>query len=129
MINTNVKRIKTSEKKLFIYWLTFLKPYHNLRKKEIEMLGTFLYYRHKLSQEVINKELIDRLLFSPDVRKNIMEELGVSSVAIFNNMLSVLRKKGVISRDNKILPVLVPNLEPEGDNFKLIFNFEIDGTK
>jgi hypothetical protein len=129
MDNINVKRIKVDSKGLFTYWLTFLKPYHNLRQKEIEALSVFLYYRHKLSEEVLNKSLIDKLLFSPDVRKNIMEELGISSTYIFNNLLSALRKKGVISKDNKIAEVLIPNFTQDSDNFKLVFNFEINDRK
>lgn len=129
MANINVKRIKTDEKKLFLYWLTFLKPYHGLRQKEMEALAVFLYYRHKLASEVINTDLIDKLLFSQDVRKNIMQELGVSSAYSFNNMLTALRKKGVISKDNIILPSLIPNFTLGADNFKLVFNFEVDGVK
>ncbi len=129
MANINVKRIQTDEKKLFLYWLTFLKPYHGLRQKEMETVAVFLYYRHKLASEVINQELIDKLLFSADVRKNIMQELGMTSTYIFNNMLSTLRKKGVISKDNIILPALIPNFITGADNFKLVFNFEVNGSK
>lgn len=129
MANISVKRIKTDEKKLFLYWLVFLKPYHGLRQKEMEALSIFLYYRYKLDSEVLNKELIDKLLFSQDVRKNIMNELGMKSAYAFNNMLTALRKKGVLSKENIILPSLIPNFEFKSDSFKLIFNFEVDGIK
>lgn len=129
MDNVNIKRINVDVKQMFTYWLTFLKPYHNLRYKEIEALSVFLYYRYKLSEEVLNKDLIDKLLFSPDVRKNIMEELNIKSSYVFNNLLTALRNKGVITRDNKIAEVLVPNFVPGSDNFKLVFNFEINDNK
>ncbi len=129
MANISVKRIETDEKKLFLYWLVFLKPYHGLRQKEMEALAVFLFYRHKLDLEVLNKELIDKLLFSQDVRKNIMAELNITSSYAFNNMLTALRKKGVISKENIILPSLIPNFIPGSDNFKLIFNFEVNGIK
>lgn len=125
MNNTNVKRIKTDVKQMFTYWLVFLKPYHNLRQKEIEALSTFLYYRYKLSEEVLNQDLVDKLLFSQDVRKNIMKELNVTNISVFNNLLTALRNKGVITRDNKIKDVLIPNFTPGSDNFKLVFNFEV----
>jgi len=129
MGNISVKRIKTDEKKLFLYWLVFLKPYHGLRQKEMETVAVFLYYRHKLESEVLNKELIDKLLFSSDVRKNIMNELGMKSSYAFNNMLTSLRKRGVLSKDNIILPSLIPNFIAGSDNFKLIFNFEVNDVK
>lgn len=129
MENVNIKRINVDVKQLFTYWLTFLKPYHNLRQKEIEALSVFLYYRHKLSEEVLNKSLIDKLLFSPDVRKNIMAELGIKSTYVFNNLLTALRNKGVITRDNKIAEVLIPNFKHGSDNFKLVFNFEVNDNK
>lgn len=129
MENINIKRINVDVKQLFTYWLTFLKPYHNLRQKEIEALSVFLYYRHKLSEEVLNKSLIDKLLFSPDVRKNIMADLGIKSTYVFNNLLTALRNKEVITRDNKIAEVLIPNFLPGSDNFKLVFNFEVNDSK
>lgn len=129
MANISVKRIETDEKKLFLYWLVFLKPYHGLRQKEMEALAVFLFYRHKLDLEVLNKDLIDKLLFSQDVRKNIMAELGITSSYAFNNMLTALRKRGVLSKENIILPSLIPNFIPGSDNFKLIFNFEVNGIK
>jgi SOS-response transcriptional repressor LexA len=82
-----------------------------------------------LSEEVLNKSLIDKLLFSPDVRKNIMADLNIKSTYVFNNLLTALRNKGVITRDNKIAEVLIPNFIPGSDNFKLVFNFEVNDSK
>lgn len=129
MNNTNVKRIRTSKRKLFKYWLEFLKPYHKLAHKELEALSLMLYYRHELSKEVLNPDLIDKLLFSPDTRKQIRNDLGGMNNKVFNNLLTVLRRKKVLSKDNKILPALIPNMDEEESGFKLIFNFEIDETK
>jgi hypothetical protein len=124
MENINVKRIRTSKKQIFRYWLEFLKPYHKLRQKEIEALSLMLYYRYELSREVSSKELVNRLLFSTDTRANIREDLGNMSQKVFNNLLTSLRKKGVLTKENLINPVLIPNMTEDG--FKLIFNFEID---
>ena len=129
MNNTNVKRIKTSKKKLFRYWLEFLKPYHKLAQKEVEALSLMLYYRHELSKEVINPKLIDKLLFSQNTRKQIRDDLGGMDNKVFNNLLTVLRRKKVLSRDNKILPALIPSIDKDGGGFKLIFNFEVDETE
>ena len=83
-----------------------------------------MYYRYELSREVLNPELVDKLLFSTDTRKQIRGDLGDMDPKVFNNLLTALRKKGVLSKDNIINAGLIPNMSEEG--FKLVFNFEID---
>lgn len=124
MSNINVKRISTSKKEIFRYWLEFLKPYHKLRQKEIEVLSLMLYYRYELSREVANPKLVNKLLFSTDTRNQIREDLDNMGQKVFNNLLSSLRKKKVLSEGNVINPVLIPSMTEDG--FQLIFNFEID---
>ena len=123
MKNTNIKRIVTSKKKVFDYWLQFLKPYHKLRQKEIEAVSLMLYYRYELSREISNIDLVEKLLFSTETRKEMRAELGGMGPKVFNNMLTTLRKKGVLGKDNKINPGLIPKMSETG--FKLIFSFEV----
>ena len=121
--NINIKRIHTDKKSIFNYWLEFLKPYHKLRRKEIEAVSLLLYYRYELSREVSNIDLVERLLFSTETRSKIREDLNNMSQKVFNNLLTSLRKKGVLSKDNKIAPQLIPNMTEEG--FNLVFSFEV----
>ena len=127
MSNINVKRIRTSKKEIFRYWLEFLKPYHRLRQKEIDALSLMLYYKYELARDVKNPKLVDKLLFATDTRNQIRQDIGGMSQKVFNNLLTSLRKKGVLMKGNIINPVLVPNMTEDG--FKLIFNFEIDEGK
>tara|TARA_R110002020_G_scaffold348717_3_gene562284 strand:- start:485 stop:874 length:390 start_codon:yes stop_codon:yes gene_type:complete len=129
MENVSVKSIQTNKRRVFIYWLEFLKPYHKLANKEMEALGTLLYYRFELAKEISNTELVDRLLFSSDMRKKVRSDLGDMKSGVFNNLLTALRIKKVITKDNKIHPSLIPNMDPDSNGFKLIFNFEINETK
>ncbi len=121
--NMNIKRILTDKKSIFRYWLEFLKPYHKLRSKEIEALALILYYRYELSREIPNPEMVNLVLFSTETRNKIREDLGGMGQKVFNNLLTSLRKKKVLSKDNKINPVLIPNMTEDG--FKLVFNFEV----
>lgn len=121
--NMNVKRIHTDKKSIFRYWLEFLKPYHKLRQKEIEALGLMLYYRYELSREIKDIEMVDMILFSTQTRTKIREDLGGMGQKVFNNLLTSLRKKKIITKDNKINHVLIPNMSEDG--FKLVFDFEI----
>lgn len=127
MKNINVKRIKTTKKEIFRYWLEFLKPYHGLRQKEIDALASMLYYRYELSRDIKNPELVNKLLFATDTRNQIRGDLNGMSQKVFNNLLTSLRKKKVLMSGNIINPVLIPNMTEDG--FKLIFNFEIDEGK
>ena len=121
--NMSVKRIHTSKKSIFRFWLEFLRPYHKLRTKEIEALALMLYYRYELTREIKDIEMVDMVLFSTQTRNKIREDLGGMGQKVFNNLLTSLRKKKVITKDNKINPVLIPNMTEDG--FKLIFDFEI----
>jgi len=124
MNNINIKRIRTSKKEIFRYWLEFLKPYHKLRQKEIDALSLMLYYRYELTRQVPDENLVNKLLFATDTRTQIRDDLDGMSQKVFNNLLTSLRKKGVIMKGNIINPVLIPNMSEDG--FKLVFNFEID---
>lgn len=124
-MNTNVKHIQTTKRLVFRYWLEFLKPYHHLAAKEIEALSILLYYRQELSTEVSNPDLVDKLLFSSSTRKQVKKDLGDMKDGVFNNLLTTLRRKNVLSKDNKIVAQLIPKMQKDSDGFKLIFNFEI----
>jgi hypothetical protein len=121
--NMNIKRIHTDKKSIFRFWLEFLKPYHKLCNREVEALSIMLYYRYELSREIPNIEMVDMILFSTETRGKIREELSNMSQKVFNNLLTSLRKKGVLTKDNKIHHNLIPNMTEDG--FKLIFNFEV----
>ena len=95
----------------------------------MEALSIILYYRDELSNEISNPDIVDRLLFSTSTRKQIKEDLGGMQNGVFNNLLTALRKKGVLSKDNKILTSLIPLMDNDAKGFKLIFNFEIDASK
>lgn len=122
--NMNIKRILTDKKSIFRYWLEFLKPYHKLRAKEIEALSLILYYRYELAREISNINIVDIVLFSTETRMKIRDDLGGMGQKVFNNLLTSLRSKGVLTKDNKINPVLIPSMSEDG--FKLVFNFEVE---
>jgi len=126
--NINIKNLNIPKKKFFMYWLQFLKPYHKLRDKEIEMLSLFLNKRHELSQKITDDDLLDTMLFDKNIKDQIREEMNYSSHQVFNNMLSSLRSKGVIV-NGKINKGLIPELTEDSNNFKLIFNFNINEAR
>ena len=50
--NINIKTLDVNQKQFFNLWLQFLKPYHKLANKEMEILSLFLLKRHQLSKSI-----------------------------------------------------------------------------
>tara|TARA_B100000768_G_C11280315_1_gene378200 strand:+ start:2539 stop:2826 length:288 start_codon:yes stop_codon:yes gene_type:complete len=95
----------------------------------MEALSALLYYRSELSKEISNEDIVDKLLFSKETRSQVRKDLGGMKAGVFNNLLTALRRKNVITSENKIMKALVPKMDVGSNEFKLIFNFEIDETK
>lgn len=121
--NINVQSIKVSREQFFKTWLTILQPFLKLRDKELEILAKLLYHRYLISVEVKNKEMLDELLFSSKIRKQIMLELNMPEYA-YNNLLTCLRKKKVI-QGKSINKQIVPVISEPFDNFKLVYNIDV----
>jgi len=70
-----------------------------------------------------NESMVCTILFSTETRNKMRKDLDDMSQKVFNNLLTSLRKKKVLSKSNKINPVLIPKMSENG--FKLIFDFEV----
>lgn len=120
--------IKTSKKLFFKHWLNFTKPFHKLTNKEIEVVSLLLYYHSKYREETNNNKILWKMIFDYDTKMLIKKELDNMKDQILQNLLSSLRKKKVIV-NNKINPVYIPDLDKDSNNFKIIYNFIINGEK
>ena len=120
MKNVAIKTITVDKKDFFKLWLTLIQPYLNLRNKEIEVLSKFLEYRYDISKRVSTDDEINYILFSTKIRKDIQGDLDITESSL-NNILASLRKKGYII-DNNINKKLIPNLNDDLNNFKLVYN-------
>lgn len=126
MKNINVQTLNTNEKHFFKLWLMILQPFLKLRKQEINVLARLLYYRYTISKQVKNKSIVDDLLFNTKTRKAIKSELGIKDY-VFNNIMTTLRKKKIIV-NNSISNKIIPKIEGDLKNFKLVYNIEINET-
>lgn len=125
MKNANIANIRTTVNDLFEHWVALTQPMHKLTDAEAKILLAFLRKRHLYASNIRDETVVNKLLFSTDTRKEIMEELGYK-MGTFQNYLTTMRAKGVIT-ENQINKKLIPNVEQGTDNFKLIFNFIING--
>ena len=123
--NSNVARVPCALDIGFFYkWLSFLTPFHKLTKSERQVLASFLNKRFQLLQLVRDENILDGLLKSIDIRKEIREEINMT-IPQFNILISKLKKSGVM-KDNKIDKHYIPNIQLDTDQYRLILIFDID---
>ena len=123
MKNANIANIRTSVDGMFERWVALTQPLHKLTEAEANIFLLFLKKRHLFATNVSDEAVVDRLLFSTDTRREIMDALGYK-MGTFQNYLTAMRNKGVI-QENRLNKKLIPNYEDGASNFKLIFNFDI----
>lgn len=123
--NVNVKSIDTTVPAFFRLWLVFLQPFHKMTDSQMDIVSFLLYERYKLKLKIKDEEYIDELLLTSDNRKKLKERMGYATNQVLSNALNKLREKGVL-KGNSINRALLPNIEDEPDNFKLVFNFNIN---
>ena len=123
-ISTN---LKTSSLNFFKLWLEFLKPLHRLPGREVAVLAALLQRRFELSRTITDDDILDKVLFTDEIKTGIVGSLGISP-GNFQSVLTNLRKAGVIT-NNTISKRYIPSLEYEEDSYRLLLNFRISYDK
>ena len=124
-----MKRIKiqVNDRTFYKEFLTVLKtrtPIDKLRPKELDVLAE-LMHRNSVLQEYPVDERYD-ILFSTRVRKEMREQLSLSEDS-FNNNLSILRKYGLITKDNKLNKSLDSVIFNNNFSLEFLFTDECKG--
>lgn len=120
----NVVRIPTSlNSKFFKYWFEFLKPFHKLTDREIDVIASFTKQRYELSKVIKDADILDKVTMSEDTKKKVREECNIT-LPHFQVIMGKLRKNGVIE-DGRINPKFIPNIDEETGNFQLLLLFEL----
>lgn len=121
----NIVRIPCSlNKDFFKYWFVFLRPFHNLTDREIDVVVSFLKKRFELSQKISDTEILNKVLMGEDTKRQIREENNIS-LQYFQVIMGKLRNKNVII-DNKINPKFIPNIQKGASGFKLLLLFDLN---
>lgn len=123
----SVVRVSTTLDNLFKHWLEFLRPFHGLTNKEIEVVACLLKHRHYLSSKVKDDKLLNTLVFDIEIKKKVMEECNIKAPH-FQVMLGNLRKNGIIV-DNQINKRYIPNIKEDKNSFQLLIHFDINESK
>lgn len=120
----NVVRIPCSlNGSFFRYWFLFLKPFHKLTDREIDVITAFVKHRYELSKVIKNDEILDKVVMSEDTKRKVREECNIT-LPHFQVIMGKLRSSKVII-DGKINPRFIPNIIEEDGFFKLLLLFEL----
>ena len=120
----NVVRIPCSlDGSFFRYWFLFLKPFHKLTDREIDVITSFVKQRYELSKVIKDDEILDKVVMSEDTKRKVREECNIT-LPHFQVIMGKLRSTKVII-DGKINPRFIPNIEEENGFFKLLFLFDL----
>lgn len=121
----NVVRIQTSlDGKFFRYWFEFLRPFHKLTDREIDVIACFAKQRYELSKVIKDAEILDSVTMSDDTKKKVRKECNIS-LTHFQVMMCKFRKNNVIV-DNKINPKFIPNIIENNGYFQLLLLFDLN---
>lgn len=114
--------IKTNEDKFFRQFLELIRsisPINKLRPKELDVLAEIMYQNNKYSD--LEPNIKNTMVFNTNTRKEMRLKIGITEES-FNNNLSILRRHGLLSKDNKLIPFL--DTVTYKDGYKLEFNFK-----
>lgn len=120
-ISSNSQLKMSPDGDFFRVWVDFLKPIHDLTKREMDVLALYLKERYILSKTIKDEETLNEVLMSDKIRTKIRKECGIKYRHI-NVIMSTFRKKGVI-RDNKFFLNLIPSFNKNGAGLMIYFDF------
>ena len=120
----NVITIPTSTKgNFFKYWFEFLRPFHKLTDREIDVIASFTKHRYNLSKVIQDQEILDKVTMGEDTKRKIREECNITQ-AHFQVIMTKLKKSKVIE-NGKINPRFIPRLDGDSKNFQLLLSFNL----
>lgn len=127
LMPNNVVRIPTSlDGNFFRHWFEFLRPFHGLTEREIDVITSFVKQRYILSKVIADDEILDQVVFSEDTKRKVREECNIS-LPYFQVVMGKLRKNKLII-DGKLNKRFIPNVPTDAKDFKLMLYFEFKDT-
>lgn len=119
----SVVKIPTNLDDFFRYWFEFLKPFHQLTGREIDVATSLIKHRYKLSKVIADNNILDKVVMGEDTRKIVREECKLS-LPHFQVIMGKLKKNKIII-NGRINPKFIPNITEENGNFQLLLLFEL----
>lgn len=116
-------RIPSSFDSDFFYnFVLFLRPFHGLTPKEMELLAAFIRKRQEFKEKTGDEGLSDKLVMSDTVKREIREECGLTPQH-YQGIVRTLKSKGAI-QSGRINPKFIPVIKEENRHFDLLIRFD-----
>ena len=120
----SVIKVKTSvNTDFFRLWLEFLRPFHRLTNKELEVATCFIKHYYELSKVISDPKILNQVSMSDDIRKKVREECNIK-LPNFQVIMGKLKKNNVIV-NGSINPKFLPNITEENVYFQLLLLFDL----
>jgi hypothetical protein len=103
--------------------IEFLRPFHSLSERELNVTAAFLKCRYDLSKAIKDPHILDKVTMSEDTKKKVREICGISKGNL-QVIMTKLRKIKVIE-NGKINPKFVPKLDEDAKSFQLLLSFDL----
>lgn len=116
--------LPTTLDNFFRTWLIFLRPYHELTDRQIDIAACFLKHRYELSKVIKEEKLLDENVMSDTSKKQIMEECHITK-AHFQVIMSDLKKHKLIV-NGVINPRYIPSIKDDAKSFSFMLYFQIN---
>lgn len=123
-INNVITIPASTEGSFFRYWFEFLRPFHKLTDREMDVIASFVKHRYALSKVVSDQEVLNKLTMSDDTKKKVREDCNISQ-AHFQVIMTKLKKSKVIE-NGRINPKFIPRLDKNSNNFQLLLSFDLN---
>ena len=127
LVNTNRAVINCARDTLCEQWLKLTRELHGLSEGEMTLAAKFLEKRLELKEKITDDDLLDEYLQSTKVRQGVKEAANVKNSAVFQNMMTSLRRKKFFIDGDKINKAFIPNISSDSKFFKVEIIFKIDG--
>lgn len=122
-INNVITIPASTEGSFFRYWFEFLRPFHKLTDREMDVISSFAKQRYLLSKIVDDQEILNKLMMSDDTKKKVREDCNISQ-AHFQVIMTKLKKIKIIE-NGSINPKFIPRLDKDSDTFQLLLSFNL----
>jgi len=122
----NVIRVPTTlDTNFFRYWLEFIKPFHHMVPREMDVVAELLKNRYELSKVITDQNLLEKIALNTDSREKARAACDLTAPH-FQVIMSKLKKAGVIDGD-RINPRFIPNIKEDTSDgtFKLLLIFNL----
>ena len=116
-------QVSTTLAGFFRNWFEFLKPFHHLTDRQMDVIAAITYLRYKLSKKISDEELLDENVLSDASKKKVREACKLK-LAHFQVIMGELKKSGVIV-NGRINPRYIPRVTDE-KGFQLLLYFNIN---